>query len=166
MSEVLVNVVQGLVSRFGLESIVMPIAPNSRHCPPGSIAPLLSVRSGRIVAGRCSMAPLLSGRSGRIVAGRCDGPTPQRPFRPHRRGAPADLTLVACQLPVGHPVRPGGFGTEPFHLVLLVGAEVALEPKPFGLVVVVTFPGQDVRARSVEEPAVVRNHYRAAGKLL
>src|SRR5579875_2695000 len=64
-------------------------------------------------------------------------------------------TLVAGQPPVGHSVRSGGLDAEPFDFVLLVGAEVALEPEPLRLVVGVAFPGQDVRAGAVEEPAIV-----------
>src|SRR5258705_3487381 len=78
----------------------------------------------------------------------------------------AHATLVARQPAVGHPVRTGRFDAESFHLVFLVAAEVALKPEPLGLVVVVAFPRQDVRARAVEEPAVVGNHHRAAGEVL
>src|SRR5271166_6858848 len=88
--------------------------------------------------------------------------TPLPSVAPLACGAPAELTLVAGQLAVGHSVRPGGFRAEPFDLVLLVRTEVALEPEPLGLVVLVAFPRQDVRARAVEEPAVMRNHHRAA----
>ncbi|ELP47394.1 30S ribosomal protein S5 [Mycobacterium avium subsp. paratuberculosis S5] len=66
---------------------------------------------------------------------------------------------------MGHSVRPGRFGAEPFDLVLLVRSEVALEPEPLGLVVVVTLPGQDVRAGAVQEPAVVRDDHRAAREI-
>src|SRR4051794_30068854 len=66
--------------------------------------------------------------------------------------AKAEHTLVPGQLAVGNPVRTRGFGAKPFDLVLLVRTEVALEPEPLGLVVVVALPGQDVRARAVEEP--------------
>src|SRR2546425_6396723 len=75
-------------------------------------------------------------------------------------------TLVARQAAVGHPVRTGRIDTKSLDLVFLVAAEVALEPEPFGLVVVVAFPRKDVRARAVEEPAVVRDHHGATGELL
>src|SRR5690242_2976687 len=65
-------------------------------------------------------------------------------------------TLVARQAAVGHPVRTGRIDTKSFHFVLLVGSEVALEPEPLGLVVVVTLPRQNVRTGAVEEPPVVR----------
>src|ERR1700730_14529276 len=89
------------------------------------------------------------------------------PIAPNSRRMPAlaKLRLVACELAVGHPMRPGGFDAKPFDLVFLVRAEVALEPEPLGLVVVVALPGQDVRARPVEEPAVVRDHHRPAGEV-
>src|SRR5262245_60218409 len=64
-------------------------------------------------------------------------------------------TLVAREPAVGHPVRTGRFDAKSFHFVFLVGREVALEPEPFRLVVVVALPRQDVRAGAVEEPAVV-----------
>src|SRR5271163_2046534 len=82
------------------------------------------------------------------------------PIAPNSRRMPplASPALVARQLAVGHSVRPGGFRAEPFNLVLFVCTEIALEPEPLGLVVLVAFPGQDVRARPVEEPAIVRNH--------
>src|ERR1700757_4277158 len=76
------------------------------------------------------------------------------------------VTLVASEPAVSHPVWTRRFGSEPFDFVLLVGSEVALEPEPLGLVVVVALPRQDVSARPVEEPAVVGNHHRAAGELL
>src|ERR1700744_3104529 len=126
-------------------SIVTPIAPISRWLLLGSIAPPLSCRSGRIVAARSSSAPLPSGRGGRIVA-------------------VAELTLVAGEPAVGHPGRSRRVGAEPLYLVFPIGAEVALEPEPLGLVVVVALPGQDVRAGAVQEPAIVRNHHRAAGE--
>src|SRR5690349_8708884 len=75
-------------------------------------------------------------------------------------------TLVAREPAVGHPVRTGRIDTKSFHLVFLVRGEVALEPEPLGLVVVVALPRQDVRAGAVEEPPVVRNHDRAAGEVL
>src|SRR6516162_285816 len=78
----------------------------------------------------------------------------------------AKLTLVPRQPAVGHSVRPRRLDSESFNLVFLVCAEVALEPEPFGLVVVVAFPSQDVRARAVEEPAIVGNHYRTTGEFL
>ncbi|AFJ34468.1 30S ribosomal protein S5 [Mycobacterium sp. H4Y] len=67
---------------------------------------------------------------------------------------------------MGHSVRPRRLGAEPFDLVFLVCPEVALEPEPLGLVVVVTLPREDVGAGAVQEPPVVRNHHRAAGELL
>src|SRR6516165_2679448 len=90
------------------------------------------------------------------------------PIAPNSRRMPAlaELTLVPRKPAVGNSVRPGGFDSEPLNLVFLVCAEIALEPEPFGLVVLVPFPSQDVRARAVEEPAIVRNHHRAAGELL
>src|ERR1700757_2785474 len=90
------------------------------------------------------------------------------PIAPYSRRMPAlaELTLVPSQPAVGHSVRPGGFDPESLNLVFLVCAEVALEPEPFGLVVVVALPGEDVRAGPVEEPAVVGNHHRAAGEFL
>src|SRR4029450_8402486 len=83
---------------------------------------------------------------------------------PACRRWPAQATLVAREPEVGHPVRTGRFDTKSFHFVLFVGGEVALEPEPFGLVVVVALPRQDVRARAVEEPPVVGDHHRAAGE--
>src|SRR6185437_1239144 len=84
---------------------------------------------------------------------------------PFLRGGGAEPTLVARQLAVGHSVRPGRFGTEPFNLVFLVRTEVALEPEPLRLVVVVALPGQDVRAGAVQEPPVVRDHHRTAREI-
>src|ERR1700761_2852356 len=76
------------------------------------------------------------------------------------------VTLVASEPSVSHPVWTGRFDTEPFDFVLLVGTEVAFEPEPLGLVVLVSLPRQDVGARPVEEPAVVGNHHRATGEFL
>src|SRR4029079_2200038 len=75
-------------------------------------------------------------------------------------------TLVAREPAVGHPVRTGSFETKSFHFVFLVRGEVALKPEPFRLVVVIALPRQDVRARPVEEPAVVRDDHRAAGEVV
>src|ERR1700754_1606380 len=83
-----------------------------------------------------------------------------------RTPALVGLTLVPRQPSVSHPVWTRRFGSEPFDFVLFVCTEVALEPEPLGLVVVVALPRQDVRAGAVEEPAVVRNHHRAAGEIL
>src|SRR3954462_928140 len=75
-------------------------------------------------------------------------------------------TLVAREAAVGHPVRTGRIDTESLDFVFLVAAEVALEPEPLGFVVVVAFPRQDVRARAVEEPPVVRDHHGATREVL
>src|ERR1700761_3920279 len=83
-----------------------------------------------------------------------------------RTPALVGLTLVPRQPSVSHPVRTRRFGSEPFDFVLLVRAEVAFEPEPLGLVVVIALPRQNVRAGPVEEPTVVGNHHRAAGELL
>src|SRR5690348_7561109 len=56
------------------------------------------------------------------------------------------IASVAREPAVRDPVRPRRVGAETFDLVLLVGTEVAFEPEPLGLVVVVAFPGEDVRA--------------------
>src|SRR3954468_21584025 len=64
-------------------------------------------------------------------------------------------TLVAREAAVGHPVRTGRIDTKSFHFVLLVRREVAFEPEPFGLVVVVALPREDVRTGAVQEPPVV-----------
>src|SRR5271156_1462961 len=78
----------------------------------------------------------------------------------------ARLTLVASEPSVSHPVRTRRFDTEPLDFVLLVRAEVALEPEPLGLVVLIALPRQDVGAGPVEEPAVVGDHHRASGEFL
>src|SRR5215213_8892418 len=75
-------------------------------------------------------------------------------------------TLVAREAAVGHPVRTGRVDTKSFHFVFFVGGEVAFKPEPFGLVVVVALPRQDVRARAVEEPPVVGDDDRATGEVL
>src|SRR5690349_5570216 len=75
-------------------------------------------------------------------------------------------TLVAREPAVGHPVRTGRIDTKSFHFVFLVRGEVALEPEPLGLVVVVALPRQDVRAGAVADPPVARNHARAAGEVI
>src|SRR5438270_8164735 len=139
MSSLLVHAVHGLRSCLAPGSIVMPIAPNSRRMPLHCAAPSSAAVPAASARGLRPITPLLSG---------------------------AALTLVARQLAVGHPVRPGGVRAEAFHLVFLVRAEVALEPEPLGLVVLVALPRQDVCARAVEEPAVVRDHHRAAGEFL
>src|SRR5690349_13246134 len=74
--------------------------------------------------------------------------------------------LVSGKAAVGHPVRTGRFDTKSFHFVFLVGGEVAFEPEPFGLVVVVALPRENVRAGAVEEPPVVGDHHSAAGEVL
>src|SRR5438552_2853502 len=69
---------------------------------------------------------------------------------------------VAGELAVCDGVRPSRLGAEPLDLVLLVGVEVPLEPEPFGRVLVVALPRQDVRGDPVEEPAVVAGDNRAS----
>ena len=54
-----------------------------------------------------------------------------------------------------HAVRAGRLRAESGDLVGLVVGEVALVPEPFGLVLVVAFPGEDVGRDPIEEPAVV-----------
>ncbi len=76
----------------------------------------------------------------------------------------AAAMLVAGQAAVRNAVRLGRIRPQPLHLVLLVRFEVALEPVPLGRVFLVPFVSQDVRGHPVEEPAVVRDHYRAAGE--
>src|SRR4051812_15984216 len=68
------------------------------------------------------------------------------PSSPAYRRWSALATLVAGEPAVGHPVRTGRIDTKSFDLVFLVAPEVALEPEPLGLVVVVALPRQDVRA--------------------
>src|SRR5689334_7971109 len=74
-------------------------------------------------------------------------------------------TSVAGELAVGHPVRPGRLDAEALDLVGLVGLEVALEPVPLRGVLLVALPRQDVGRDPVEEPPVVADDDRAAGKL-
>src|SRR3954452_654509 len=69
--------------------------------------------------------------------------------------------LVAAELAVRRPVRPGGLDAEPLDLVLLVVLEVALEPEPLRVALV----GEDVRRHPVEEPAVVADDDGAAREL-
>src|ERR1700759_4829962 len=90
---------------------------------------------------------------------------PTAPASP-RTPALVGLTLVPRQPSVSHPVWTRRFGSEPFDFVLFVCTEVALEPEPLGLVVVVALPREDVSACPVQEPAVVGNDHRAPGKLL
>src|SRR4051812_22633769 len=78
---------------------------------------------------------------------------------------PTRRTSVAGQTAVGDPVRAGRLEAEALDLVLLVGREVALEPEPLGVVLVVTLPGQDVGGDAVEEPPVVGGDHGAAGEV-
>src|SRR3954452_20536319 len=70
--------------------------------------------------------------------------------------------LVAAELAVRRPVRPGGLDAQPLDLVLLVVGEVALEPEPLGVALV----GEDVRRHAVEEPPVVADDHGTARELL
>src|SRR5881397_2214794 len=78
--------------------------------------------------------------------------------RERASGGGQGVLLVAGELAVRRPVRPGRLGTEPLDLVLLVVGEVALEPEPLRL----TLVGEDVRRDAVEEPPVVADHDGAA----
>src|ERR1700716_2562398 len=77
----------------------------------------------------------------------------------------SSLLLVPGQLAIGDGVRAGGLSAEPLDLVLLISLEVALEPEPLGRILLVAFPGQDVRCHAVQEPPVVADHNSAAGEL-
>src|SRR5262245_43512196 len=88
--------------------------------------------------------------------------TTSSPRTPRWRSARRGLGSVAGQSTVGDPVRAGGFDAKPLHLVLLVGREVALEPEPLRVVLVIALPGEDVGGDAVEEPPVVGGDDRAA----
>src|SRR5690606_6476298 len=76
------------------------------------------------------------------------------------------LMSVPGELPVGDPVGLRRLGTETLDLVLLVRLEVALEPEPLRLAVLVeALPREDVGGDVVEEGAVVRDDHGAAGEL-
>src|SRR5215211_3862051 len=64
------------------------------------------------------------------------------------------------ELLVRDPVRAVGLGAEALVAVLLVGLEVALEPDDLR----VTLEGEHGRFDAVQEPAVVGDHYGAAGE--
>src|SRR6202035_3889475 len=61
---------------------------------------------------------------------------------------------------VRDPVRPVGSSAEQLVAALLVGLEVALEPRHLRI----ALEREHVRRDAVEEPAVVRDHDHAAGK--
>src|SRR4029079_19345369 len=120
---------------------------------------------------RASLAMVSWLRGGESV----DRPTPvpvpgfiviTAPSSPAYRHRYAMATLVAREPAVGLSVRTGSFETKSFHFVFLIRGEVVLKPEPFRLVVVITLPRQDVRARPVEEPAVVGDDHRAAGEVV
>ena len=67
---------------------------------------------------------------------------------------------LAGQLAV-QAVRAGRVLAEAGHTVLLIGLEVAFEPVPFGRVLVIALPCEDMRGDSVKEPTVVGDHHGA-----
>src|ERR1019366_8828329 len=78
--------------------------------------------------------PALTTDEATVPSGRATETT-ARPWSPPTSAANCSMPVMPPlsaprQLPVGNPVRPGGLGTEPIDLVLVVGLEVSLEPEP------------------------------------
>src|SRR5882757_6457723 len=71
------------------------------------------------------------------------------------RGSPRQFLVL-------HAVRNDAVLAEPAHLVLFVVLEVAFEPFDMAL----AFERQDVGRDTVEEPAIMADDDRAAGKIL
>src|SRR5690348_6931847 len=95
----------------------------------------------------------------RLASGTSMGAGPYRPPRMPRRRL-SSYRLGARQLLVADAVRPVRRVPEQFAAVLLVGLEVALEPRDLR----VPFEGEHVRRHAVQEPAVVGDDHRAAGE--
>src|SRR5215813_13362955 len=78
--------------------------------------------------------------------------------------APADneqTRLSANQLLIRDPMRLVGISSLPLVQVFGICPIVALEPDDFA----VAFEGEDMRRDTIQEPAIVRNHYGAAGEI-
>ena len=65
------------------------------------------------------------------------------------------------QFLVTNAMRLSGINAQPLAALLLVGFKVAFAPMD----VAVSLERQDVRGNTVQEPPIVRDHYRAAGKI-
>jgi len=111
------------------------------------------------------MRQVVSEKRATIKAGPiCGGPGRVATRLPHHRGewrGEPRQKRSARELLVFHPLRLHRIRPQTADLVLFIGFEVALEPFDMGI----TFKGQDMRAQTVQEEAVVADDHRAAGEI-